>query len=392
MVDETVTPRVPLGEPGVAVRTAHTVVFLLAVAYLSIPASRVLTTQPLPHAAVALLALAGVAALHFRHTWHGLRAQPPVAFSATLLLQAVLSYAPAPLAGDAWLGVPSFLAASVLVILRSPLSYVAFALVVALEIPFAWAVSPDLGDIAYATLGVALTGAVVFGFVRMAVLVWEVHQLRATLAQRAVDVERLRFARDLHDVLGHQLCAITLKGELAGMLLRDKPQLAEREIVELVGLARDAHRDIRDVVAGYRSVSLAGELAGVTAVLTSAGIRCEVDTVPVDTLPARAATPLAFALREGATNVLRHSRARWCAVTLRREDGGLRLTIANDGVPPGPPSPDGSGLDGLRERIVELAGEVRAGPRPGGEFELVVFVPTVRPAEPAPTAAALVEA
>ena len=216
----------------------------------------------------------------------------------------------------------------------------------------------------------------VFGFVKMATLVWEVHRLRATLAHRAVDVERLRFARDLHDVLGHQLCAIALKGELASAVLRTRPEAAEREIAEVIGLAREAHRDIREVVAGYRSVSLAGEMTGVTSVLTSAGITCEVDAVPLDTLPSDAAAPLAFALREGATNVLRHSTARHCSISLRTQDGGLRLHIVNDGVPPGPPRPAGSGLDGLRERLRELDGQLHAGPVGGGSFEMTVFVPS----------------
>lgn len=363
----------------VAVRTAQTLVFLLSVAYLSIPASRVITTQSAPNAGLALLALAGVALLQFRHTWHGLRGEPPVTWSWTLSLQVLLSYAPAPLAGDAWLGVPSFLAASMLIILRPPLSYATFAGVVVAEVPFALLTHDDPGDVAYATLGVALTGVVVFGLVRMATLVWEVHRLRATLAHRAVDVERLRFARDLHDVLGHQLCAIALKGELAAAVLHTRPEVAERELNEVIGLAREAHRDIREVVAGYRSVSLAGEMAGVTAVLTSAGIRCDVDAVPLNTLPSDAATPLAFALREGATNVLRHSTAKHCSITLRAQDGGLRLRIVNDGVSSGPPASTGSGLDGLRERLAELDGRLRAGPIDGGSFELVVFVPSTVP-------------
>ncbi|MGC5033475.1 sensor histidine kinase [Micromonospora sp. DT229] len=386
MVDAGTAPHPDNATTGVAVRTAQTLVFLLSIAYLSIPASRVITTQPVPQAGLALLALIGVALLQFRHTWHGLRAQPPVTWSWTLLLQAILSYAPAPLAGDAWLGVPSFLAASLLITLRAPLAYVAYLGVVVAEIPFALLVHEDPSDIAYATLGVALTGAVVFGFVKMATLVWEVHRLRATLAHRAVDIERLRFARDLHDVLGHQLCAIALKGELASAVLRTRPETAEREIAELIGLAREAHRDIREVVAGYRTVSLAGEMTGVTSVLTSAGIQCEVDTVPLETLPPETATPLAFALREGATNVLRHSTARHCSITLRAQDEGLRLRIVNDGVPPGPSHGGGNGLEGLRERLHDLDGHLNAGPVGAGSFELTVYVPSTV------TEAAMVEA
>jgi two-component system sensor histidine kinase DesK len=361
--------------PDLAVRIAQWAVLLLTAAYFSFPAARVLSHEPPLSAAGALAALALLAALQFRHTWHGLRAEPKVAWSHTLLWQALLSYLPAYLAGDAWLGVPSFLAASALVVLRPPRGYVVFAAVVVAEVPFAALFYTGVGDLAYACLTTAVTALVVYGFIRMAALVLEVHRLRASLARRAVDTERLRFARDLHDVLGHTLAAVVLKGELAGAMVHTRPDDAVRELAEIVGLARDGHREVREVVSGYRTATLGGELAGVTAVFAAAGIDCVVDAAPLDTLPAEVSGPLVYAVRESATNVLRHSRARRCDITLRVTDDEAELVVVNDGVADGGDGPPGSGLDGLRERIATAQGRLRAGPVAGGRFEVAIHMP-----------------
>jgi two-component system, NarL family, sensor histidine kinase DesK len=355
----------------------------LTFAYFSIPASRVVITQTPVPAALALLTLIGVGVLQTRHTWHGLRGQPKVGWSNTLLWQALLTYLPIQLAGDAWLGVPSFLAASALVLLRSPRGVLVFAVVVLVEAPYAALIYDDVNDIVYACLTTAVTGLVVYGFIRMAALVHEVHRLRATLAQRAIEHERLRFARDLHDVLGHLLSAITLKGELAKVMVQARPEDAERELAEIVELARSGHREIREVVAGYRSISLASELDGVTSVLESAGMTCTVTTVPLETVPLEASVPLAYALREGATNVLRHSTAGWCRITLRSDAEGISLLMVNDGVQPVDGDTSSSGLRGLRERLAASNGVLRAGPLPNNCYELRVKVPiaAARPAE-----------
>jgi two-component system sensor histidine kinase DesK len=200
---------------------------------------------------------------------------------------------------------------------------------------------------------------------------------RTALARQAVGAERLRFARDLHDVLGHTLTAITVKGELACALVRRRPDAAEQELRELLQLARAAHREVRAVVGGYRTVSLRAELDGVRAVLTAAGIACTVDTVPLGSVSAAAVAPLAYALREGATNVLRHSAATWCRISLRREDGTLLLRIVNDGTAAaGAADADaGNGLRGLRERLAGAHGRLWCEPAGEGRHQLLVRVP-----------------
>jgi two-component system sensor histidine kinase DesK len=204
-----------------------------------------------------------------------------------------------------------------------------------------------------------------------------------TVVRRAVDSERLRFARDLHDVLGHTLCAVALKGELARTVLRSQPELAERQLREILELVRTAYQEIRDVVSGYREISLPAELEGVCAVLRSAGIGSTVDVVGLDTVPESAVAPLAYALREGATNVLRHADATRCQITLRGEDGAWCLRMVNDGCT-GSRSTDaaggrsadvGNGLRGLRERLIAVGGLLRAGPLGDGGYQLVAYVP-----------------
>jgi two-component system sensor histidine kinase DesK len=368
-------PRMGSRTPDRAVRLAQWAVLLLTVVYFSFPAARVLARDTTLSAAIVLVCLVLLAVLQFRHTWHGLRAEPKVAWSYTLLWQAILSYLPAQLAGDAWLGVPSFLAASALVVLKPPRGYLVLGAVVLAEVPFAAAFYDYSGDVIYACVTTGLTAVVVYAFIRMAVLVREVHELRATLARRAIDGERVRFARDLHDVLGHTLAAIVLKGELAGVMVQTRAGDAERELTEIVALARDGHRQVREVVSGYRTVSLESEMAGVTSVLAAAGITCSVDVAALETMPAEVATPLAYALREGATNILRHSSATRCDLTVRAGADGFDLVLVNDGVSAASAQPPGNGLDGLRERVAATHGRLRAGPLPDGRFELAIHVP-----------------
>jgi two-component system, NarL family, sensor histidine kinase DesK len=197
------------------------------------------------------------------------------------------------------------------------------------------------------------------------------------LVRRAVDAERLRFARDLHDVLGHTLCALALKGELARVFLRSQPEVAEHQLGEMLGLVRTAHQEICEVVTRYREVSLRSELEGASAVLRSAGIRSTVDSVALEAVPRLAAVPLAYAVREGATNVLRHTAATWCRITLGGTDGAWGLRMVNDGVAPtgGTTEGTGNGLRGLRERLAAAHGRLRCGPIGDGRYELVVSVP-----------------
>ncbi|TYC11241.1 sensor histidine kinase [Actinomadura syzygii] len=222
----------------------------------------------------------------------------------------------------------------------------------------------------------------------------ETHDARDALARLAVTEERLRFSRDLHDLLGHSLSLIAVKSELAMRLAAADPERAGAEMADVRHAAREALREVRAAVHGYRAVELDVELAGVRAVLDAAGIRCTVEGLagraasdradgPAAGLPPEVRTVLAWVVREGATNVIKHSEARRCVVTLSSCGGSVALEMRNDGVRAGD-GPPGSGLTGLAERLAVLDGEVTAGPDGRDGFLLRAVVPLPGPADDAP--------
>ncbi|WP_327047221.1 histidine kinase [Microbispora sp. NBC_01189] len=207
-------------------------------------------------------------------------------------------------------------------------------------------------------------------------LIIQVDEGRKAQAELAVTEERLRFARDLHDLVGHSLSAIAVKSELAVRLARAAPSQATEEMTAVRGLAKDALREIREAVRGYRAIDLSAELGSVRAVLEAANIRCTLD-LPERNPPGEAATLLAWVVREGATNTLRHSAATRFRVTLRLTGATAVLEMVNDGV--GEQSADdggGTGLIGLSERLATAGGSLTARPTGSGEFVLRAVVPT----------------
>ncbi|MBF8188403.1 hypothetical protein ITP53_22260 [Nonomuraea sp. K274] len=198
----------------------------------------------------------------------------------------------------------------------------------------------------------------------------DAHDGKEAKARLAVSEERLRFARDLHDLLGHSLSVITLKSELAAKLATKDEARAAAEMAEVRHLAAESLAEVRLAVDGYRTLDLDEELSGVRAALEAAGARCVIDARAEDLSPT-ARTLLAWAVREGATNVLKHSKAERCTITI---DGGV-LEMRNDGVN-GRSSVPGNGLHGLSERLVTAGGSFSAEPTPTGEFVLRAAVPT----------------
>jgi two-component system, NarL family, sensor histidine kinase DesK len=211
-------------------------------------------------------------------------------------------------------------------------------------------------------------------FVRQVATVAELQAAREELARLAVNEERLRFARDLHDLLGHSLSLITLKSELAGRLLPNAPEKAASEVHDIEGVARQALREVREAVAGYRQPTLDEELAGAAEMLEAAGIACRIEN-EAGQLPGATDAVLAWTVREGTTNVIRHSRARYCRIVLAREGEGIYAEITDDGQGKGNTEAKGSGLSGLAERVASLAGDVEAGSLPDGGFRLRVSLP-----------------
>lgn len=238
-------------------------------------------------------------------------------------------------------------------------------------------------------LGIPLPGALATGFavllgaaflavtsvfsVWLLNAVYELDAARETRARLAVAEERLRFGRDLHDVVGRNLAVIALKSELAVQLTRRGRDEAADQMTEVQRIAQETQREVRDVVRGYREADLRAELAGAQGVLTAAGIDCEVTGEPAG-LPAEVQSALGWVVREATTNVLRHGDPKRCTVTVLTQEERVVLTVENDGALRASDT-GGSGLAGLRERLAAVAGTLEAGRVREGVFRLVAEVP-----------------
>jgi two-component system sensor histidine kinase DesK len=206
----------------------------------------------------------------------------------------------------------------------------------------------------------------------------ELQEARDELARNAVAEERMRFARDLHDLLGHSLSLIALKSELARRLAAVDPPRAAAEMADVEEAARRALAEVRDAVSGYRQVNCAQALAEARAALTGAGIAVRLpDVVPV--LPGGVDVALGWVVREATTNVLRHSGARRVTLDLTEDGVQAVLTVTDDGAGAGTRvtvlGGSGTGLAGLRERVAALGGELAAGPQVGGGYRVRASVP-----------------
>ena len=228
-------------------------------------------------------------------------------------------------------------------------------------------------------LTVIAIGSMMAAFGRVTRVNRELRKTREELATLAVAEERLRIARDLHDLLGHSLSVITLKSELAARLLERDPARAADELEEIQAVSREALAEVREAVKGYRGLALAESITRARTALTAAGIDCELAGAQ-PALPADVDAVLAWAVREGTTNVIRHSQARHCEIRIRADDDERRARDRRRRrARLAAPSHGGSGLEGLRERAQRVRGTLEAGARPEGGFRLRVTVPLAEP-------------
>jgi two-component system, NarL family, sensor histidine kinase DesK len=253
------------------------------------------------------------------------------------------------------------------------------------------------------TLAATVIGPIVaffaYGASRRAEAVSALRRARADLARTAVAEERLRIARDVHDLLGHSLSLITLKAELAGRVIGTNPDRAAAEITELESVARQSLSDVRAAVAGYRQPDLTAELDSARQLLGSAGIASQITAADTRGLSHEVDAALAWAVREGTTNVVRHSKATHVAISVTAGPAVATAEISDNG-PPADDEPatrlrlpadharpqvqddrsgrirlGGSGLAGLAERVHGLGGELVAGAVAPQGFRLRVVVP-----------------
>jgi len=264
------------------------------------------------------------------------------------------------------------------ILLPPPLA-VATVATTAAGVAIAGILSDEDGSAIFATvLTIVSIGALMGAFGRIARANRELESTREELARLAVSDERLRFARDLHDLLGHSLSVIALKSELAAKVIDTDPRRAAAELEDIQSVTRAALAEVREAVHGYRGLPLSEALSGAHAALSAAGIELKLADTHRE-LPADVDAVLAWAIREGTTNVIRHSGARSCAIRIRADDSMAAVEIEDDGTAKPDPAHGGSGLVGLRERAGRVRGTVEAGARPGGGFRLTLKVPLVEP-------------
>jgi two-component system sensor histidine kinase DesK len=233
-----------------------------------------------------------------------------------------------------------------------------------------------VADIRKSLLNFGLTALIFYAIPRLVIFAGELEDTRSELAELAVSEQRLRWSRDLHDTLGHGLSVVVLKLELVERLSGKNPERAMDELRDARTLLRDSIGEMQSVVAGMRDVSLRGEIANACTILNSAGVSTTTDIAPV-ALDNAVAEALAWIVREGSTNVLRHSDSTHCDISMRVDRGRAVLRVANDGpaikVTRSPSG--GHGIRGMRERLNSLDGRLTAKSEKDGGFVLEASVP-----------------
>lgn len=217
--------------------------------------------------------------------------------------------------------------------------------------------------------------SVLIGAITIQARAKEADNAKLRLAQEEIEriaklAERERIARDLHDVLGHTLSVVVLKSELAQKLMTRDPARALQEMSDVERISRQGLAEVREAITGYRSSGLAAEIEHVRDTLTAAGIDATIEARPVTLAPAQE-TALSLALREAATNVIRHSAATRCHIKFYAQDGSALMEVQDDGR--GGDAPFGNGLSGMRERIQALGGALMR--ETDGGTRLLIRVP-----------------
>lgn len=243
----------------------------------------------------------------------------------------------------------------------------------------AWLRGADFSDVVSLTWGTFTSAFIPWMILRLFAVIHELRSTRERLAQAAVEQERTRFSRDMHDLLGHSLSVMVVKAEAVRRLLPANPEGAIEQATDIEQLGRQALVEVRAAVTGYRGRGLSAELDSARSALADAGIEPTV-RVTAGALGPEVDALLGWAVREAATNVIRHSGADACEInvtvapitTLEIRDNGTAATV---------PGLHGNGLLGLRERVDAQGGEMDAGPGPDGGFHLRVRTPN----EPART-------
>jgi two-component system, NarL family, sensor histidine kinase DesK len=365
-------PAAPAAGAFVAPRVAWVILVVMVCGFGVQLLNDVYLSNLSPGNATAVIAgtVAGVA-LQLHHSRHAPGGGRPRAWPLTLAIQTALVYVPYALLPVHYVGgLPGFAAGSFLLLVPGRWRWAGYAAVVA-SWSALYATVPQVGltphpgpaDVLYVTAAAAGVGLMVYGLAWLAGAARQMEALRGEQARMAVLAERLRVARDVHDLLGLGLSAIALKADLIGRLIGRADARAAAETAEMGRICAAVRADMRLVTDASGQLRLDAELAAAREILASAGVDVRAETGP-GPLPAAADSVLAPVLREAVTNILRHSAATAAAIEVTTAGGVLRLHVSNDGVPDraaagGPAWPLASG-DGGGRGLANLTARVRA--------------------------------
>lgn len=310
-------------------------------------------------------------------TWSGHYAPVVVMVALALVTPFVL--------GEAWLTLFTYASVCIAVVVPSRYSVAGVGAATAAALLVGLLVDADKDTLVAIVVPCFLSGLAMTGLQRLISTMQELREARAAVAHLAASEERLRLARDLHDLLGHSLSLITIKSELAGRFMdAGKQEQARSQVADIESVARQSLVDVREAVSGFRRPTLPVELAAARTALTTARITLEAAPGLTDARPGldgEEAGALAWALREAVTNIVRHGTdATVCTVAMDEtwEDDGRRyavLEVTDNGRGPGKSGP-GNGLSGLGERLALVDGRLETGPGPHGRgFRLRAHVP-----------------
>ncbi|WP_433247124.1 histidine kinase [Streptosporangium sp. CA-135522] len=236
--------------------------------------------------------------------------------------------------------------------------------------------APTASDNLALLIGAMWVGIGNYGLVWLAVLARQLYGSREELARSVVALEHQRVAQDLHDLLGITLSAISLKTALVQRLVADRPDEARAHLRYAIEATRKALREATVVTGTFPDLSLELETREALDILNAAGIKTQARVSSGPFAPATE-TALSTVLREGVTNVLRHSTARWCDITSTLEGGLVRLHMINDGAHPAAAPGDGEGgIGNLTDRLAALGGSLKTEIDHGDRFHLIAEVPS----------------
>ena len=223
-------------------------------------------------------------------------------------------------------------------------------------------------------LVVAAIGLILYVFTRLAVTVGELARARETVAMLRVDEERHRISRDLHDILGRSLVAVSLRIQTAIRLLdRDRAKCGD-QLEEVAKMVSEGQAQLRGLTLGETVLGFEDELTSAQEIFSRLGVRCSSELPPTGPVDANVDSLGSRVLRECVTNLLKHSRPTWAEVSLREESTASVLVIVNDGAPDAARS-RGTGLSDLAERVAAIGGSLEAGHVPGGRFRVIARIP-----------------